>query len=571
MRLVYNSERGKPLGRQKEECRMKKTEARGDFRILDVWRLWVLKMGLFTGGNREDTNFLLTINHKFSIEFVQRFRENEGGMSYLRSVNCPLSWRAALLFVAGAIICFHVAYLRTSFGPLHLAIFGYLICLTQLSRLKTTRQSFHAGFLTGFLCVAPQLFFFWKIFGPAAIALWTILALWTAAFTGLTRAILTRFGMIWAAALIPFVWTGLEYFRSELYYLKFSWMNVGYAFSSWQLFPFHIFGMYGAGFVAAVCGAAFLIFRAHYATFAALILTMAVATTGVLVMAIAILQPAFSQAHYPQQVRIAGVQMEFPPEADIPRALDALLTEHPNADILLLSEYTLDGPVPVPIKYWCRAHQRYLVIGGKDLLPNNNFYDTAFVVGPDGEIVFRQVKSVPIQFFKDGLPAPEQTVWNSPWGKIGFCVCYDLSYTRVIDGLVKKGAQLIIVPTMDVIDWGERQHQLHALVAPVRAAEYRLPIFRLASSGISQAVNSDGSELATAPFGGEGKSLFAIFNLPAKGSLPMDRYFAPFASCLTGIMVMVLWVSRPKKTSTAPAEASKQSPLLAGASTPSEK
>ena len=84
------------------------------------------------------------------------------------------------------------------------------------------------------------------------------------------------------------------------------------------------------------------------------------------------------------------------------------------------------------------------------ILGTTNFYDTAFVVGTNGEVVFKQVKSVPIQFFKDGLPAKEQTVWNSPWGKIGFCVCYDLSYTRVTDELVRQGAQLLIVPTMDV-------------------------------------------------------------------------------------------------------------------------
>ena len=99
-------------------------------------------------------------------------------------------------------------------------------------------------------------------------------------------------------------------------------------------------------------------------------------------------------------------------------------------------------------------NHRYLVVGGKDPAPKNNYYDTDFVVGPNGDIVFRQGKSVPIQFFKDGLPAPKQELWNSPWGKIGFCVCYDLSYTRVIDPLVKMGAQLIIVPTMDVVDWG---------------------------------------------------------------------------------------------------------------------
>jgi len=339
---------------------------------------------------------------------------------------------------------------------------------------------------------------------------------------------------------------GLEYSRSELYYLKFSWMNVGYAFSDWQLFPFHIFGIYGFGFLAAVCGAFFLIFRQLQATFA----------TIALIAAIAFLKPGLSRPDHLQQIHIAGVQMEFPVEADIPHALDALLAEHPNADVLVLSEYTLlsteytqGGPIPMALKNWCRKNHHYLVVGGKDPAPKNNFYNTAFVVGTNGEIVFRQVKSVPIQFFKDGLPAPKQEVWDSPWGKIGFCVCYDLSYTRVIDRLVKMGAQLIIVPTMDVIDWGERQHQLHALIAPVRAAEYHVPIFRLASSGISQAVSADGSVQATAPLGGEGKSLFATLHFSQRTSVPWDRYFAPLAVAITGIVLLILCMpDRRRKT-----------------------
>jgi apolipoprotein N-acyltransferase len=240
------------------------------------------------------------------------------------------------------------------------------------------------------------------------------------------------------------------------------------------------------------------------------------------------------------------VQLEFPAESDIPPTLDKLLAAHTNADILVLSEYTLDGPVPDSLKNWCRINRRYLVVGGKDPAPNNNFYDSAFVVGTNGEVAFRQVKSVPIQFFKDGLPAPEQKVWDSPWGKIGFCVCYDLSYTRVVDRLVKQGAQLIIVPTMDVVDWGVRQHQLHALVAPVRAAEYGVPIFRLASSGISQAVDANGRVLATAPFAGEGKDLFATFDLRLWSSLPIDRFLAPFAVAVTAILVVMLRFGKSK-------------------------
>jgi apolipoprotein N-acyltransferase len=453
-------------------------------------------------------------------------------MSNLGSVPTrPLSWPKAILTIAIAVICFHVAYLWQF--P-HLMV-GYLVCLTLLARLRTTRQSFYAGSAAGLLCVAPQLTCFWRIFGAAAIALWTILALWIGAFTGMTHAARARFGSRAAAVLVPFLWMGLEYFRSELYYLKFSWLNVGYAFSGDWL-QLHIFGMYGMGFLVALCAAFFLLER-----------KLSYVGIGLIVLLFITALPPDKPYRTPKQMHIAGVQMEFPAEADIPRALDALLAEYPNADVLVLSEYTLDGPVPAALKDWCRNNHRYLVVGGKDPAPNDKFYDSAFVVSPDGEVVFRQSKSVPIQFFKDGLPAPKQELWNSPWGKIGFCVCYDLSYTRVIDRLVKMGAQLIIVPTMDVVDWGKRQHQLHALVAPVRATEYGLPIFRLASSGISQAVDSHGVIIATAPFAGEGQHIFGTFDLSGRGSLPLDRFLAPVSVAVTGIVLVILCKRKPKQ------------------------
>lgn len=458
-------------------------------------------------------------------------------MSDIRSATVPLTWPKAVLFIIGAVACFHLAYLHNNANPL---IVVYVICLTQLSRLPTTRQAFYAGLITGFLCVAPQLTCFWKIFGPAAIALWYILGFWIGIFTATTSAALRRFGPVKTMILVPFFWMGFEYFRSELYYLKFSWMNVGYAFSHTWL-GLHFIGMYGLGFLAALCAAFFLAGR-----------KFSYVGIGFFILLLSATLPPDKPYRTDSKIHIAGVQMEFPPEADIPHALDTLLAEHPNADILVLSEYTLmssdyiGGPVPATIKNWCRKNQRYLVIGGKDPGPKNNFYDTAFVVGTNGEIVFRQGKSVPIQFFKDGLPAPRQDVWDSPWGKIGFCVCYDLSYTRVIDGLVKKGAQMIIVPTMDVIDWGKRQHELHALVAPVRAAEYGIPIFRLASSGISQAVDSHGVTVATAPFAGEGSYLFATLDPADHASIPVDRYLAPVAVGITGILLVLLCFTKPK-------------------------
>ena len=215
------------------------------------------------------------------------------------------------------------------------------------------------------------------------------------------------------------------------------------------------------------------------------------------------------------KLEVAGVQMEFPSQTEILFNLKALLKAHPEAQLVVLSEYTIDGPVPEYLKAWCRQNNRYLVVGAKDPATNSNFYDTAFVVAPSGEIVFRQGKSVPVQFFKDGLPAKEQQLWNSPWGKLGFCICYDLSYSRVTDKLISLGAEAIIVPTMDVMDWGRHQHEMHARVAPVRAAEYGVPIFRVGSSGISQCVDRTGKTMATAPMPGDGAMI--------SGSVAIER------------------------------------------------
>lgn len=241
-------------------------------------------------------------------------------------------------------------------------------------------------------------------------------------------------------------------------------------------------------------------------------------------------------------VSVAGVQMEFPSEAGVTFALDRLLEKYPEAELIVLSEYSFDGPIPEKVKQWCATNQKHLIAGGKDVLPDEKYYNTAFVIGPTGEIIFRQVKSVPIQFFKDGLPAPEQKLWNSPWGKIGICICYDLSYRRVVDELVRQGAVALIVPTMDVVDWGKHQHDLHARIAPTRCVEYGIPIFRVASSGISQLVNRDGIVEASAPFPGDEAMLGGKMEMNASGNLPFDRWLAPLSVGITALVTLLLGI-----------------------------
>ena len=443
-----------------------------------------------------------------------------------------------LFWVTAATAAFHGAY--ASANASFLIVF-YLFALLQLALTDRWRKAFYSGLAVGLLIAVVRLAFFWGVFLGGAAALWVVYAFWIALFVALARLCLGRLGPRWGWLLIPFVWTGLEYFRSELYYLRFSWLNVGYAFAGapWQG-ALKLVGTYGVGFLlmSVASAAAFLWQKSRVQSLGLLCLGVGgVCLGGFLCGKEPPTQPIAT-------VRIAGVQMEFPSETEVTLRLNDVIRSHPETELVVLSEYTFDGPVPAKVREWCRKHGLYLIVGGKDPAPGTNFFNTAYVVGPGGDIVFRQVKAVPIQFFKDGLPAPEQKLWNSPWGKLGICVCYDLSYTRVTDRLVRLGAEAIIVPTMDVVDWGSAQHELHARIAPVRATEYGLPIFRVASSGISQLVDRAGRVTAAAPCPGDAATITGTLEMRGAGRRPPDRWLARLATGATAALIVWLPIRR---------------------------
>jgi len=95
-----------------------------------------------------------------------------------------------------------------------------------------------------------------------------------------------------------------------------------------------------------------------------------------------------------------------------------------------------------------------------------------------------------------------------------------------------------------VADWGQAQHELHARIAPVRAAEYGIPLFRLASSGISQLVDRSGRVTATAPCPGDGAMVAGTLEMRGAGGRPLDRWLAPFATAVTAVVIIWLPIRR---------------------------
>ena len=212
----------------------------------------------------------------------------------------PLTLWGRLKWLAVAAGCFHLAYEFALCAPL---IIGFLYALFRLAHVPQRRDAMILGWIAGLFIYGPQLAFFWTIFDRAAIALWLVLGTWLSLYLMLQRFALLRLDAPWAGLAAPLLWTGLEYFRSELYYLRFSWLNIGYVFAP---FPnttlLRYAGMYGVGFLLMLLAASVPRWRLRRATFI---------SCGVALAALAAVAARSGDARHSPEIKVAGVQLEF--------------------------------------------------------------------------------------------------------------------------------------------------------------------------------------------------------------------------------------------------------------------
>lgn len=479
-----------------------------------------------------------------------------------------LSW----LRLAGKIVIAVCAFtLANAEWHLEGFILGFAWMLCEISKEPSSRRAFYSGFITAFLAYAIQLKFFYTLFGPGALILWSVLALFVGLFTLCLHHARSHGSQVITIIMAAILWMGWEYFRSELYYLRFAWLTLGSTFGdregiSWML----SLGVYGLSGAIMLLGALVAELPFWYRGGVAGILAMALTCLAHVGeadnegmawekleisqtdLAKRVLREARAETLdlpaldlHSQKVVLCGIQTEGAMETEMLAALHLAARKHPGAAAFILSEYAFDGPVPDRIRAWAKAAQRYVIAGGKEPV-GNAFENSVYVIGPDGAVQFRQVKSIPIQFFKDGLPATEKKLWESPWGKFGFPICYDLSYSIVCDQFVKQGAQGLITVAMDLMEWGEKAHRLNARMTRIRAAEYNLPIFRLASSGISQCVHPGGRTAKQTPMDDQFNLLLCEMKAGPTGHCPVDRAICPWSSII-GWLVLASALLRPRK------------------------
>jgi len=134
--------------------------------------------------------------------------------------------------------------------------------------------------------------------------------------------------------------------------------------------------------------------------------------------------------------------------------------------------------------------------GGKKL------FNSACIIGPDGSTAATSRKqhlfgSEAFEYTTGQDSNPARCRGFSP----GVPICFDTMFTDVTRGLVRRGADILLVPNHDPMMPRYVFHHLHSAAIPFRAAENGVPIVWSECSGLSAIYDRHGRRTECAPEG----------------------------------------------------------------------
>lgn len=103
-----------------------------------------------------------------------------------------------------------------------------------------------------------------------------------------------------------------------------------------------------------------------------------------------------------------------------------------------------------------RAAKAYLIAGSVPELDGGKVFNTAFVYAPDGRQIARHRKIHlfdidvvgGIRFMESDVLSPGErpTVFDTPYGRIGVCICFDMRFPALFRDMTDLGAVAVAIP-----------------------------------------------------------------------------------------------------------------------------
>jgi len=141
-----------------------------------------------------------------------------------------------------------------------------------------------------------------------------------------------------------------------------------------------------------------------------------------------------------------------------------------DARVLQASAEEIDGPT---LASWTNAARKYglVIAGGFCEIFEGKLYNSALLVGPDGLMLhYRKLHLFDREKLVFTPGDKGLSVVQTPFGRIGVCVCYDLRFVEVMRALALSGADLVAVPTAWVAGFDKVSRDGDGFIGQARGA-----------------------------------------------------------------------------------------------------
>ncbi len=514
-----------------------------------------------------------------------------------------VSTRAALAVASGLALA--LAFPKFDFN---FAAWVALVPLLYAIEGETHRKVFLYAWLQGFACYVASLYWVTitlhhfadvrTIFAvlpmlllAAVIALYTAAAFWASAFISarLRRSIVV---------VLPIVWTAVEWIRTY-FPIGFPWNLLGYAaYQNLTLIQFAEFtGVYGVSALIVLFNVVIysVIFRRGSAR-----------SQGI---SLAVLSTLIAAAWIFGTVRIGELHREQPShslrfamvQGDIPQSikwnpgfLESSFSVYVKqtqeaarlgADLIVWPEaaaaffFQPTEQYPAAFAGDASYRQRLLqlaadtgdpILFGAPALAQRDgrlgFYNRAYLVSGHGTISdwYDKINLVPfgeyvplrsvlgyfvnrvVSGFGDMFAGSRQTIFPVQGARLGVLICYESIFPNLSRMAVDRGADILVNITNDAW-YGESSapYQLLAMAA-LRAVETKVPMVRVANTGISAVIEATGEIKARTPLFKRGTEIERVYFEPRKTVYTMvGDLFAEICFALAAIALVVAWL-RPR-------------------------
>ena len=132
----------------------------------------------------------------------------------------------------------------------------------------------------------------------------------------------------------------------------------------------------------------------------------------------------------------------------------------------------LPGPTTEALQPICAETGSYVVVGLLERETEEIVYNTAALVGPEGLVGRYRKAHLPL-LGVDRFVTPGDTgfrAWETPLGRIGMLICYDLRFPEAMRAVALSGADVVALPT----NWPDGSQNAPTFVTRTRALENRI-------------------------------------------------------------------------------------------------